>query len=152
MWWLRVIGFAAQQGVEEGFTGWLLTAAMGLDSHEYGIDFLQLLRIVEAQHPPPIGFAVHVEDPEIRGVILFFRSRVSLSPNLERAGGLDPRLAIEVEGIKNQRFVLGIENTAERFARAAAAVHIEDIGDIELARSHELTDVAVGGKILFVVS
>src|SRR3981081_3162386 len=125
---------------------------MRFNRHEHSIDFRKMLGIVEAKNPAAIRLAVHVKDTEIRSVGFFSKLRISFSPNLEGAGVRAARLVIEIKGIKNQRLVLRIEHAAKRFTGTAAAIHVKDIGDIKLARSHQFANVAIGRQELLVVS
>src|SRR5258708_11234212 len=43
------------------------------------------------------------------------------------------------------------KHTPKRFARAASAVDIEDVGDIQLPCAHEFANIAIGSQVLFVV-
>ena len=60
-----MIGFVAEEGVEEGLAGGLMAAAAGLDGDEDGVDFGDALGIVEAHDPAALGFVVHVENSQI---------------------------------------------------------------------------------------
>src|SRR5207302_10628182 len=60
----------------------------------------------------------------------------------------NPALAIEIERIKDERFTLRVKHPAEWFFRAAAAINIENIGNIKLSRTHQLANVPVGNELL----
>ena len=63
----------------------------------------------------------------------------------------DPRLLIKVECIEQQRLSTREEDAAERLARAAMAIDIEDVGNIEITGAHEVTDIAIRCEVLLVV-
>ncbi len=150
-WSLRMIRFFPQQSVEKWLSRRLLASTVRLDGHKDCIDFSQLPRVVQAKHPPAIGLTIHVQDAKVRRMRFPIGFGVSLAPYLEGAGISYPRLVIKVESVKNERFVLRIEDPPERLARSASAIHIKHIGDIEFARAHQFPDIAIGAKILFIV-
>src|SRR5258708_37873030 len=142
-----MIDFLAQQGEEERLAGRLGAAAVRLDGHKDGVDLGKLLWVVGTQNPAAIRGAVLVKDSQIERPAFV---GALASPNLEglRARILESRLAIEVEGVKHERLALRVKDAAVGLARAAAAVDIVDIGDIELPRAHQLADIAVGREEL----
>ena len=83
---------------------------------------------------------------------LLFRLIISLPPDLEDAGVLHTGLVIEIKGVKNQRLVLRIKHATVRFAGSAAAIHIEDVGNVELSSAHQFANVAVRCQVLLVVT
>src|SRR5579864_7453507 len=146
-----MIGFTAQQRVQERLSSWLVAATMGFDRNKNSINFGELFRIIQTKNPTAVRFAVQVQNPEIRWMILLVGLGISLSPNLESTGRLDTRLMVEIKGIKDQRFALGIEDTAKGLAGTATTVHIKDVRDVKLARAHQLANVTVGRKKLLIV-
>src|SRR4029077_2254986 len=71
---LRMICFSSQQCVKERLASWFLTASIGLDRNEYGVDLGQLCRVIYLQNPSPIGLAVHIENSKVGRVALLFRA------------------------------------------------------------------------------
>ncbi len=71
-----------------------------------------------------------------------------MAPHLKRAGIDHARLAVKIEGVKNKRLALGVEDPAKRLLRAAAAIDIKHIRDIQLSRAHQFTNIAIGTQIL----
>ena len=106
---LGMIRFSSQQRIEEGFAGGLLTSTVRFDRNKNSVDFGELFRIVEAQNPATVRFAIHVQNAEIRCAILLARFGISLSPDLESAGILDAGFVIEIERIEDQGLVLRVE-------------------------------------------
>ena len=89
---------------------------MGLNRNEDRINFCQVFGIVEAKHPAPIRFTVHVEDAEIHGMGFLFRLIISLSPDLECAGVLHPGLVIEIEGVVSSSGLVNVLWNGEVFS------------------------------------
>ena len=81
-----MIRFAAQERIQKWLASGLLAAAMRFHRDKYRIDFGELFRIVEAENPAAVRFAVHVQDTEIGGVVFLARFDVALTPDLKRAG------------------------------------------------------------------
>src|SRR5580692_10349374 len=102
---------------------------MRLDGYKHGIDFRQGLRIVESHEPSPVRFAVEIEDAQVHGARGFALICFLLSPHLKRACGFQLRLLVQVEGIEQKRLSARKEDTAERLARAAVAIDIENVGN-----------------------
>lgn len=67
---LRMIRFLSQQGIQERLASRFLAAAVRLDRDKDCINFGQLLRIIQAENPASVRFAVHVENAKIHGVNL----------------------------------------------------------------------------------
>jgi hypothetical protein len=63
---LRMIRLFPQQSVEKWLSRRLLASAVRLDGHKDCIDFSQLPWVVQAKHPPAIGFTIHVQNAEVR--------------------------------------------------------------------------------------
>src|SRR6266404_224555 len=143
-----MIYFVSKQRVQEGLAGWLLTAATRLDGDKDCVNLCQPPWIVKSHHPPAIGFVIHVKNSQIGRRCLLALRRLFLAPYLERLGIHNPWLAIQIESIKDQRLALRVENSAEGLSRTAAAVNIEDVGDVEFPRAHQFANVAVGSQIL----
>src|SRR5580692_5600046 len=138
-----MVRFLAQHGVEERLACRFFTTAVRLDRDEDGIDLRQLSWIIATQSPAPVLFVIHVKNAQIHGLSFFSLRRFLLAPGLERACVLNVWLVVQVESVKYQRFALRVEYTPERFPRAAAAVHIEYVGDIKLSRAHQFANVPV---------
>src|ERR1700722_16522398 len=139
-----MVRFLAQQGVEKGLARGFGTAAMRFHGDEDCIHFGHLFRIIEAQNPAAVRFAVHVQNPQIHGASFFAKfRRFLLSPDLEDAGILYSRLMIKVKGVKDKRFILCVEDASVWLTCAASAVYIEDVCYVELAGAHQLADVTV---------
>src|ERR1700722_19415632 len=62
---LRMIRFPAQEGIEKGLVGRLLAAAVRLNRNKDGVNFSELLRIIQPQHPAAIRLAVHLKNAGI---------------------------------------------------------------------------------------
>src|SRR5258707_2271232 len=130
---LRMIGLIAKQRVQKWLAGWLVASASRLHGDEHGVDLRQLLGIIKAHHPSPVGFVVHIKYTQIHWRSRLSLRRFALSPDLERARVHDSWLPVQIKRIENERFSLGIENTAKRFLCAAATVHIEHVGGVQLS-------------------
>ena len=146
-----MVRFFSQQRIQERFASWLVAAAMGLNRNKDSINLGELFRIIQAQNPAAIRFAVHVQNAEIHCVVLLARFGVFLSPDLESAGILHSRLVIEIKSIKDQGLALGVEHAPKGLAGTAAAVHIKDVGDVKPSRTHQLPNITIGGKILLII-
>src|SRR6266403_268549 len=133
---LRMIRIVPEEGVKERFGRRFLAAATRLDRNKHRVNLRQLLGIVKAHHPSAIGFVVHVQNPQVQGQRLLSLRRLLLAPYLEGVGIHNPALAIEIERIKDESFALRVKHPAEWFFRAAAAIHIENIRNIKLSRTH----------------
>src|SRR5438093_11229793 len=143
-----MIRFSPKRSVKKGFAGWLVAAAVRLDGDEDRIELSHLLRVVKAKDPAAIPLAVLIEDAEVDRRAL---RRFVSPPGLKR-GVLDTGLTIEIEGVEHERLALGIEDTTVGFARPAVARNVEDVGNIELSRPHELADVTIRGQVLLLVA
>src|SRR5437762_13987247 len=124
-----MIWLAAKRGVEKGLAGRFVAAAVRLNRDKYGVDLRQLLRIVKAQYPAAVLLAVLVENAEIDGRSL---GRFVPAPRLE-GHILDARLPVEIEGVKDERLALGVEDAAVGLARAAVARHVKYVRHVELS-------------------
>src|SRR5580700_919203 len=150
---LRMIcGSSAQIGVEERLAARCFAAVVRFDGNEYGVHLRQHIRIIGLEHPATVRLAVQIEDSQADGLRVILPSR---SPNLEglrsRCLGIAIRwLLIEVERVKDQRLALRIEYAAKRLALTAVLVDVRNIGNVELARSHELPHIPVRSKKLFI--
>src|SRR5713226_5321115 len=131
-----MIRIVPEEGVKERFGRWLLAAATRLDRDKYCVNLRQLLGVGKAHHPSAIGFGVHVQNASVQGQCLLSLRRLLLAPYLEGVGIHDAMLAVEIERIKDERFALRVKHPAEWFFRAAAAIHIENIRNIKLSRTH----------------
>src|ERR1700733_3038225 len=74
-------------------------------------------------------------------------ARSLLTPNLKSAGLFDFGLMVEIKGIKHQLFAAGVEDPSVRFSRLVFG-DIENVGNVELPRTHQLADVFIGREIL----
>src|SRR5205809_1002949 len=134
-----MVGLAPQRSIEKRLSARLLAAAVRFNGNKNGVDLCKPLRIVKAQHPAAVLFAVLEENAEIEWRAL---RRFVSSPSL-KCGVLDAGLVVEIESVKNERAAFGIEDTTVGFARSAVARHVEHIGHVKLARTHELADVTI---------
>jgi hypothetical protein len=50
----------------------------------------------------------------------------------------------KAKGVKDQRFSLGVKDTAKCPLVLAFAVHVQHINDVKIARAHKVMDVAAG--------
>ena len=95
-----------QVGVEHRLATWLVASAFWFYSHEYGINLIKRLRIIDFKDPPFFGRVVLVENSQIHSL---FSVRSAAAPGLERAGISGSRLLVQVVGVKDERFSLGIK-------------------------------------------
>src|SRR5437588_6773915 len=72
--------------------------------------------------------------------------RTAPPPGLERACVSRPGLPVEVVGIENQRFPLGIENPAIRSLSLTVLCDVVDFGNVKIAGTHQVTNIPVVGK------
>src|SRR6266568_607613 len=144
-----MIWFFSQGCVKEWFARGPVAMRIWLDSHEDGVDFCELLGIVAAKCPAAVRFIVHEENAEIHGLVL---GRLTLAPDLECAGVLEARLAVQIKGVKNERFPFRVENTPVRLAGPAVARHVEYVCDVELPRAHQLANIAICREILSLIA
>src|SRR5580698_653299 len=130
-----MIGSHSQRSGEKLTTARFVTPTRRFNSHENSLDLIENLRIIELQLPPTVVFVVFVKNTHAQGMVF-----VSLlqTPGLECAGGAHSRLLIQIEGIEDERFVLGVENAAEGFRRpiVAVAIHIGYVCDKKIAGTH----------------
>ena len=105
--------------------------------------------IVAAKRPAAVCFIVHEEHAEINGLVL---SRFILAPDLECAYVLEARLAIQIKGVKDERFAFRIENAPIRLMGPAVARHVKYVGDVEVTGSHQLTYIAICRQILILIA
>src|ERR1700722_18973345 len=91
-----------QQSIEKWLSGRLPASAVRLDGHKDCIDFSQLPWVVQAQHPPAIGFTIHVQNAKVHRMRFPIGFGVSLAPYLEGAGIPYAWLVIKVESVKNE--------------------------------------------------
>jgi hypothetical protein len=68
------------------------------------------------------------------------------APSLERTGIPHAGLLIQVIGIKDEGFPFRMKHAATRFLRRPITRYVVDLCDIEIARSHQIADIAVVGK------
>src|ERR1700678_1668736 len=62
---LRMIRLFPQQSVEKWLSRRLFASAVRLDGHKDCINFSQLPWVVQAKHPPAIGFTIHVQNAKV---------------------------------------------------------------------------------------
>ena len=135
-----MVGLNTKVGEEKGLAAGTLTAAVRLDCDKYCINLGQCLGVIGLHNPTLLVRVVLIEDTEIHGVIAI---RSSAPPSLECACALDARLLIEIVGIKDERFPTGIEDPPKGFLRISGLCDVVDLSDIEIARAHQFSDVAV---------
>src|SRR5258708_7141251 len=131
---------SSERSVQERFARRSVAATLRLNCNEDGINFRESLGIVAAQSPPAVCFVVHVQNAETQRLSLV---RFLTAPRLKR-GILHPRLAAQVERIKDQRLPFRIEYSAKRSSSIAVPFHVEYIRDVKLARTHNLANVTIG--------
>jgi hypothetical protein len=68
--------------------------------------------------------------------------RASPSPLLERAGACQTCFRVEVIRVDNERLSLGVKNASVGFVRLSIPSHVVHVGEIQVARTHQFTDVA----------
>src|SRR5208283_5306201 len=129
----------AEIGKEQLFSAWVLATAVWLSSNEIGVDVIQCFRIVRFENPAFLAGVVLIEDSEVQGLFLI---RPSPAPGLIRAGIAKPRLGIQIVRVKDQPLGLGKENTAIRLVGLPCTGYVMHLGDVEVARSHQLSNVA----------
>src|SRR5262245_25534529 len=125
-----------------------VTPAVGFDGDKDGVDLRQCFGIVEPQHPTFLRSIVDIEDSEIECLLPV---RSTPAPSLETARILYSRLLIEIVGIKDQRFPLGVEDAAVRLLGLSVPLDIVDLCHIEIARAHQVSNVSVVGQKLLLL-
>src|SRR5690349_9664238 len=132
-----------QVGEEEGFSARSGASSTGLDSHKYRVDLLQLLGVIEFQHPAFLVGTVFVEDAEVGRLLPVLPSA---TPSLEGRGFLETSLLVEVISVENQRFAFRVEHASVGFPCLSVAPDVINFGDIEVSSSHEFPDVTIMGE------
>src|SRR5580698_3358929 len=88
----------------------MAASAVRLDRHVNSIDVGESLWILGPQHPALLRGVIGVENAEAHGVLSLWAPP---SPCLEGVRILETGLLVEIVGIEDQRFALGIEDPAE---------------------------------------
>src|SRR5579864_3456767 len=134
-----VVRRSPQRREQELFAARLLLAAPGLHGHKHGVNLIQDFGIVKAQGPAFVGGIVQVEHAHVQRTLV---SRATSSPGL-KSSIVHSRLAIQVKSVEDQRFPCGVEDSSKGFLGFSFAINIEHVGNIEIACSHQITDVTV---------
>src|SRR5581483_10489923 len=133
---------------EERFAAWLFAPAVRLDGYKNGIDLGQSLGIIQLQNPALLGSIVLIEDAQIEGV---FPIRAAAPPGLKGLSML-AFLPIKIVSVEDQRLILRIEQATIGPARDPLLVGVIDLRDVQIARPHDLTNVAIMRKQLFLLA
>jgi hypothetical protein len=138
-----VIRTEAKIREEEWLPAWLRAAALGLDRNEHRVDLGNGVGVVRLQHPAFLARVVLIKKSEANGVLPV---GAPAAPGLKDASLLDAGLLIEIVSIEDERFVLGVENSAEGLLCIPALADIVDFGDIEVAGANQIPDIAIAVK------
>src|SRR5262245_17534298 len=95
-------------GEKKRLAAWLWTSSIGLNRHKHRIDLGESLRIVALQYPPFPGGAVLEENSQIKSS---FGLGASPAPGLKCVRILESGLVIEIIGIKDERFAVGVKHS-----------------------------------------
>src|SRR5581483_8996991 len=136
----RVVRLRPEGREQELLTAWLLAAARRFDGYEDGVNLRQRLWIVEFQHPALVRFVVEIEDPHVERA---FIGEPAPAPGLEYAGITQRRFLVQIERVENERLPFRIENAPEGLLLVTGAIHVINVGNVEIAGAHQFTHVAV---------
>lgn len=140
---LRVVGVDFQRGEQERPVARFVTAALGLDSHEYGIDLGKGLWIIAFQDPAFSCGIVLVENAQVDGSLAV---RSTPAPSLEGTRSFDFRLLIEIVRVKDQRLAPRIEHSTVRLLGLARTGHVVDFRNVKIARTDYIPNIAIMGE------
>src|SRR5882762_3479995 len=143
-----MIGIKTQVGEQERLGAGLVASAVGFHGHEDRIDLLERLRVIEPQHPTLRGGTVGVEDTQVERLLAI---GASPAPGLEATRALCASLLIEVVGVKDERLPFRIKHAAVGLLGFSRALHVIDLRDVEIARAHQVTNVAVVSQQLLLL-
>src|SRR6267142_38405 len=97
--WSGMVGIHYKVSKEEGLAAWLVATAVWFHRHEYRINLIEFLRIVEFQNPSFFRDIILVKNTQVQSL----RSiRPSLAPSLKRACIPQTRLPVEIVSVENQ--------------------------------------------------
>src|SRR5258708_32341018 len=122
-----MVGLDAKVGEEQGFATWMRAAAVRLHSHKHSVDLSKGLGIVGFQYPALLVGVVLVEDAEVDCLIPLWPSA---TPRLEAAAAWDPWLLIQILGVQNERFALGVEDAPKGLLGVTRLGHVIYFGDV----------------------
>src|ERR1700683_5463371 len=146
---LRVVRINLQISKQQRLAARLAATARGLNGHKDGVDLLERLGVVKLHNPPFLGGAILKKDSKVHG---FLHVRSAAAPGLEGSRVPDSGLLVQVIGVEEQRFALGVEDAPARLLCRAVASHVIDFGDVEVPRTHQVTNVSiVGQKVVLLV-
>src|SRR5215472_682167 len=145
---LRVIRVDSERSEQQRLSARLAASAVRLDRHEHSVDLLERSRIINLKHPALLGNAVLIKHAKTERLLPV---RAVLAPRLKCAGLFYAALLIEIVRIEDQRFPLSVEHAAVRFLGGTVASHVVDLGNIKVARSHEVADIPVLGEQVFLL-
>ena len=140
---LGVIRFDLKGREKQGLAARFLTPAVRLHCHEDRINVLKRARVFELEYPALLGSSVLIKDAKAKRLLLVCPTP---APSLERTGIPHAWLLIQVIGIKDEGFPFRMEHTAVRFLRRSIPSHVVDLSNIQIARAHQIPDVAVVGQ------
>src|SRR5271155_4663687 len=95
-----------QISVEHRLATWLVAFPLKVYRHEFRVNFSKRLGVIDLEAPPFFGRVVLVENSEIQS--LFF-VRSASAPVLKRACTFGSWLLVQVIGVKDKGFTLGIK-------------------------------------------
>ena len=109
------------------------------ESDEDGINFPKNLRVVALKNPTTLGLIIRVEDTQPLGLPV--RSFL-LRPNLVLIIGLLHLCFVQVVGVEDEGLALSEEDPAKSGAGFPSSIRIHDIHDVEIARAHQVRNIA----------
>src|SRR5580704_15652233 len=130
---LGVIWRELQISVEHRLAAWFVTSTLRFYGHENGVDLFKHIRIIEFQNPAFLRRVILIENSKIDSLASV---RSAPAPCLERAGVSGPRLLVQVVGVKNEGFALGIKHSSGRLSSRAVPRYVVDLGHIKVPRAH----------------
>src|SRR5262249_31842353 len=139
----RLVGFTLQVGVKQFLSGRLFASARRLDGDEDGVDLLKDAGIVELERPALLFQVVDVEEPQTSCCLIVCSL---VAPGLKCVVCVQDALIVQLEGVKDQRFVLCVEDPSDGLPRPAFAIIVGNINDVQIAGSHDITDVPINGQ------
>src|SRR5271156_6460282 len=122
---LGVIWRELQVSVEHWLAARFVTSAVRFYGHENGIDLFKHIRIIEFQDPAFLRRVILIENSKIDSLTSV---RTAPSPGLKCAGASGARLLVQVVGVKDERFALGIKHSSGRLPGRTVARYVVDLG------------------------
>ena len=94
-----MIGVHFEVGEKKRLTTGLVAAAVGLDSHEYGVDLCQSLGIVALQNPAFSRGVILIKNAKVNGLLPVWPSS---TPSLKGTCPLYFSLLVQIVSVKNE--------------------------------------------------